>query len=500
MYQNAVISISSQGDMLLMPISKIIIFPELKNSIIEKKDKRTAAVDLYIYGKILSEESICQLISLDEKDNRALSVFQQRVIHKIGKISFTFPQLTSSTPLPSLIEFEIDNSIKFTLSFDELITKRRIISQGQQLINNNNNTKNEHLELEIIISDFSRIYTRIDGLLGYPLSLLNIKKIAIVGLGSGGSLIALSLAKAGIKNFLFIDDDIYEDHNIIRHICSLNDLGRYKTLAVRDYLLERIPDLNISTIEENFSIDTQLDEDCYRSNLKDFDLLISATGDHKINFRINQFAYRFGIPVIYAGTFNKITGGIMIRVDPTKGDICYNCIYGSSSSNNRAEYHQFATNIASNSDNKTTNNNNNDNDGKIPNIIASEQSITYDRNLEDLLSQPGLGIDIDNITIFVVKFVLCNLLENLCNPIIRSANNNNTFNIYTQNSNNKEYATLYNFPYPIYVWYNRDIPAADENNKIYKEGLELYYYGNSEMSNYINKRKDCPVCGIDLQR
>ena len=216
-------------------------------------------------------------------------------------------------------------------------------------------------------------------------------------------------------------------------------------------------------------------------------MLISATGDHKINFRINQFAYRFGIPVIYAGTFNKIAGGIMIRVDPTKEDICYNCIYG------RNGKEQIINTTPSNNNDNTKNSN-----GEIPNIIASEQSITYDRNLEDLLSQPGLGIDIDNITILVVKFILSNLLVKTSNHTRSSINNNNNnnLNIYANDTRNKEY-TLYNFPYAIYVWYNRDI--INENNKNTREGLELYYYDDSEMSNYINKRKDCTVCGFELQ-
>ncbi len=46
-----------------------------------------------------------------------------------------------------------------------------------------------------------------------------------------------------------------------------------------------------------------------------------------MNSRINSFAYKNKIPVIYAGAFDKIIGGIMIRVNPLKKSICYDCIY-----------------------------------------------------------------------------------------------------------------------------------------------------------------------------
>jgi molybdopterin/thiamine biosynthesis adenylyltransferase len=466
---------------------RIVIFPQVKNSIIDKKNKIDET--FYIYGRILQNEYTYQLLDLDEKFENLKSIDQQQyLIKNIGRV--TIVSIKSGLYSSASIEFELANSITFTLPIDELMSKRRIIKNGFLISGSN---PNKSTEIEIIIADLSRLYIRVDNLIDYPLKWLNRKKIAIIGLGSGGSLIAMYLAKAGIKNFLLIDEDIYEDHNIIRHICSLSNLGRYKTFAVRDHILERIPDLNILTIEESFKIDTETEEEKYRTILKDYDLLISATGDHTINMRINQFAYRFGIPVIYAGTFNKIIGGIMIRVDPTMGDTCYNCIYR---------------------DDKTeqindTNNNNNANEiteKEIPNLIATEQSVNYDRNLEDILSQPGLGIDIDNITIFVVKFILYNLLKDNSYqnnmPNISGNQKINDINRQTEidkiHSNNNNDGTLYKFAFPIYIWYNRDtIKKTGEEEHIIKDGLELYYYDNDTMNNHIKKKKDCSICTFE---
>lgn len=91
----------------------------------------------------------------------------------------------------------------------------------------------------------SELYSRSSGLL--ETSLLEQKRVAVVGLGSGGGTIALELAKAGVGHFTLIDFDRLELSNISRHICGIHDLGRYKTYAVRDRLLEKNPHIGVQT-------------------------------------------------------------------------------------------------------------------------------------------------------------------------------------------------------------------------------------------------------------
>jgi len=43
------------------------------------------------------------------------------------------------------------------------------------------------------------------------------KRVAIVGLGSGGGFAALSLAMCGIGNFILIDPDTVSPANVVRH-------------------------------------------------------------------------------------------------------------------------------------------------------------------------------------------------------------------------------------------------------------------------------------------
>jgi molybdopterin/thiamine biosynthesis adenylyltransferase len=260
-------------------------------------------------------------------------------------------------------------------------------------------------------------------------------------MGSGGALLALYLAKSGVKEFIFIDDDRIETHNIIRHICDMDNLGRFKTLAVKDFIEARIPDVKIKTVEGKFDLHTKADFDFYCNLLGDVDLIAAVSGEHDVNYAINDFIHsnQFKIPLIFAGTFDGVKGGLIFKVDPQIEDYCYHCIYSKPDKNGSI---------------KTK---------AIPTTIELEQKISYDRTLQEQLAQPGLGLDIDNLTIFLAKFSLDILLTG-------------------------EEHGLYHFPFNFYMWFNRTIMTADESSVKY-EGLELYYYEDLE------KDPDCPFHG-----
>src|SRR5207237_3839927 len=83
------------------------------------------------------------------------------------------------------------------------------------------------------------LFSRVHGL--YETNVLAGKTVLIIGVGSGGSTIALELVKAGVGNFLLVDPDRVEVANVVRHLCGLSDLGRFKTKAIRDLILEKNP-------------------------------------------------------------------------------------------------------------------------------------------------------------------------------------------------------------------------------------------------------------------
>lgn len=73
------------------------------------------------------------------------------------------------------------------------------------------------------------------------------KGAIIIGCGSVGSLVALELARAGVGRFFLIDMDILGYHNICRHQCGLQDVGKFKTTAVKERILQINPTAEIIT-------------------------------------------------------------------------------------------------------------------------------------------------------------------------------------------------------------------------------------------------------------
>ena len=89
------------------------------------------------------------------------------------------------------------------------------------------------------------IFSRNTGILESDIML---KKGAIIlGCGSVGSLVALELARAGVGRFFLIDMDILGYHNICRHQCGIQDVGKYKTTAIKEKILQINPTAQVFT-------------------------------------------------------------------------------------------------------------------------------------------------------------------------------------------------------------------------------------------------------------
>ena len=89
------------------------------------------------------------------------------------------------------------------------------------------------------------IFSRNTGILESDI-MLN-KGAVIIGCGSVGSLVALELARAGVGRFFLIDGDIMSYHNICRHQCGIQDVGKFKTTAVKERILQVNPTAQIKT-------------------------------------------------------------------------------------------------------------------------------------------------------------------------------------------------------------------------------------------------------------
>ena len=70
------------------------------------------------------------------------------------------------------------------------------------------------------------------------------ERLHIIGCGAVGSTLAENLVRLGITNITLYDFDTVESHNIANQMFRETDIGKLKTEALRDILLEINPDLD----------------------------------------------------------------------------------------------------------------------------------------------------------------------------------------------------------------------------------------------------------------
>lgn len=97
--------------------------------------------------------------------------------------------------------------------------------------------------------------------------------VAVCGLGGLGSNISIALARAGIGRLILIDFDRVDITNLHRQQYKTNQIGRYKTEAIAENLLEIAPYIKADVFTERIT------EDNFAELLKDADIICEAFDD-----------------------------------------------------------------------------------------------------------------------------------------------------------------------------------------------------------------------------
>jgi molybdopterin/thiamine biosynthesis adenylyltransferase len=160
-------------------------------------------------------------------------------------------------------------------------------------------------------------WSRVEGLIGTDnLTLLATKRVAIVGLGSGGGSVALSLAMSGVGKFVLIDDDVLETGNVVRHVADLRYVDQPKVDAIADLIRQRNPNVEIETRAGR--IEQHMDA------LDSVDLLVVAVDGENAKYVLNQVALERNLTAVYAGVYERGEGGDVVVIYPYDGP-CYAC-------------------------------------------------------------------------------------------------------------------------------------------------------------------------------
>lgn len=97
------------------------------------------------------------------------------------------------------------------------------------------------------------------------------KKIIVLGVGGVGGFVIESLARAGISNFVIVDNDVVNSSNINRQIVALNStLGQFKVDVMKQRLLDINPKIKVGAkkvfltpdLIQNFDFNSDYVIDC----------------------------------------------------------------------------------------------------------------------------------------------------------------------------------------------------------------------------------------------
>lgn len=145
--------------------------------------------------------------------------------------------------------------------------------------------------------------------------------VAIIGLGTGGSRLAIGFARTGVGHLKLTDPDKFSIENVSRHECDLLDIGRFKVNAVKERIHRINPKIKVQTFPYNIF------EKQRNAFFKGLDLVIGATDRTSIQLAINSEIWERKIPTVFGGCYEDARAGEVFFVlhDETP---CYECLRG----------------------------------------------------------------------------------------------------------------------------------------------------------------------------
>ena len=256
------------------------------------------------------------------------------------------------------------------------------------------------------------------------------KGALFIGCGSVGSLAALELAKAGVGRFMLTDNDIFGYHNICRHQCGLYDVGRYKTEALRDRILQINPYAEVHTF--NMPI-----QDVPLAELTAFcnpDTIVIGGADNRAgDLYGNQIAQQVGMPFMSIGCWERAFAGEIFYCLPT----------------GMPTYNDFVevTGVMS---------------GRV---TQNRRFYTTEEDLKRVSFEPGISVDIDFVTVIAMKLAIDLLNRDNPNYTQRLLPHLTQYTLVCNTNDPKVGGDMAEiFSYPLQVSTSINVPYA-KNNK-----------------------------------
>lgn len=290
-----------------------------------------------------------------------------------------------------------------------------------------------------LVSLKDQLFSRFGGIM--ETDVIADRKVLVLGAGSFGSEITMGLIKSGVAKLGILDDDRVDICNVMRHVCGLTDIGRLKTSALKDAILDKNPTAEVAVYHMRVNWDNM---ESLRTLVSEYDIVVCAIDDHDGKVITNTLCVEEGKNCIFSGAFRRAYGGQILRVRPGKS-LCYQCFLRFLPS------HAANVEVAS--------------QGHSDAISYSDRPVPV---------EPGLANDIAPLTQMTCKLVVQELL---------------TGRQTTLRSLDEDLVA------PLYMWFNRREKDTDQQRW---QPLEYDCNGMHIMRWYgiaVDADPGCPVCG-----
>jgi len=147
---------------------------------------------------------------------------------------------------------------------------------------------------------------------------LRSRRVAIVGVGGTGSMMATWLARAGVGHLTLMDRDLVDLSNLHRQMLySEGDLGNPKAEVAAKRLSKANAQVDIKSVVADLTSGNA------KSLLHEYDLILDGTDNFETRFLINDIAIATGTPWIYSGAIGA--EGVIWPIHPPTTP-CLRCL------------------------------------------------------------------------------------------------------------------------------------------------------------------------------
>jgi sulfur-carrier protein adenylyltransferase/sulfurtransferase len=156
---------------------------------------------------------------------------------------------------------------------------------------------------------------------------LSTLKVGIVGLGSLGSKIALTLTRSGVRRWVLVDGDVLLGPNLCRYPSTFASVGSMKVEVIKDALRDITPtepEITTYTLDVASATNPELHAEILKE-LASADILIDATANPEVFGVLAMLASDHRRPLVWGEVFGGGLGGLVASAHPEHGP-CPRCV------------------------------------------------------------------------------------------------------------------------------------------------------------------------------